>query len=77
MTQLTFDSFLMKEEHLFTETVDNGAKTSILVLILKDFNVAWKDKDWYLHSQDLVYLEQELASLLLQRKVAMKVEVPS
>jgi DNA replication initiation complex subunit (GINS family) len=77
MTQLTFDSFLMKEEHLFTETVDNRAKTSILVLILKDFNVAWKDKDWYLHSQDLVYLEQELASLLMQRKVAMKVEVPS
>ncbi len=77
MTQLTFDSFLMKEEHVFAETVKNRAKTSILVLMLKDFNVAWKDKDWYLHSQDLVYLEQELASLLMQRKVAMKVEVPS
>ncbi len=45
------------------------------VLILKDFNVAWTDRNWYLHEQDLVYLDEKLATILISRGIARKTEV--
>ncbi|AKA48525.1 hypothetical protein IX51_04765 [uncultured archaeon] len=47
--------------------------TMILVAISQDFNVAWKDRDWYLHEQGLVYLDVELAEMLIQRGIARRV----
>ncbi len=45
------------------------------VLILKDFNVAWTDRNWYLHEQDLVYLDERLGAILISRGIARKTEV--
>jgi DNA replication initiation complex subunit (GINS family) len=76
MTQLTFDSFLQEEKNASPEAGKNKAESSILVLILKDFSVAWTDRNWYLHEQDLVYLDPRLALLLAERGIARKTEVP-
>ena len=70
MSQTTLDGFVGVEQTPIVSKV-------VLMMIMEDLNVAWMDKDWYLHSQDLLYLEHELASLLAQREIAMKVEVPS
>ena len=75
MTQLTFDSFIREEEHTSPETGKNKAETSILVLILKDFSVAWTDRNWYLHDQDMVYLDPRLASLLAERGIARRTAI--
>ena len=75
MTQLTFDSFLQEEKNASPETGKNKAESSILVLILKDFSVAWTDRNWYLHDQDLVYLDPRLASLLVERGIARRTAV--
>lgn len=40
------------------------------VLVLKPIEVAWKDRDWYLHAQDIVHLDMELAELLARRGMA-------
>lgn len=45
------------------------------VLILKDLNVAWTDRNWYLHEQDLVYLDERLGAILISRGIARKTEV--
>ena len=70
MSQATLDGFVGVEQKPIVSKV-------VLMMIVKDFNIAWMARVWYLHSQDLVYLEHELASLLAKREVAMKVEVPS
>ena len=44
------------------------------VLVLKDFDVAWTDRNWYLHEQDIVYLDEKLATMLIGRSIAKKVE---
>ena len=79
MTQLTFDSFIREEDKSapHSNPVVNSAATNqyVLVLILKDFSVAWTDRNWYLHDQDLVYIDQRLASLLVERGIARRTEV--
>ncbi len=47
----------------------------VLVIVLSEINVAWTDRDWYLHPQDLVYLDKGLAAILAERRVAMELEV--
>ena len=74
MTQLTFDIYL-REEQNETQTPRAREETSVLVLILKDLNVAWTDRNWYLHEQDLVYLDEKLATILISRGIARKTEV--
>ena len=79
MTQLTFDSFIREEDKAapYSNPVVNSVATNryVLVLILKDFSVAWTDRNWYLHDQDLVYIDQRLASLLVERGIARRTEV--
>ncbi len=74
MTQLTFNSFL-REEQNETQAPRAREETSVLVLILKDFSVAWTDRNWYLHEPDLVYLDEKLATILIDRGIARKTEV--
>ena len=82
MTQLTFEAFEEGEEgmaiyqgKLQNPGTHGGDDTMLLVLILKDLNVAWNDRDWYLHSQDLVYLDEELASILVERGIARELNI--
>lgn len=70
MSQATLDNFV----EIKTEQAQNS---QVLVVILKDLNVAWTDRDWSLRSQDLVYLDDKLANILIERGIARKVEVPS
>ena len=74
MTQLTFDIYL-REEQNETQTPRAREETSVLILILKGLNVAWTDRNWYLHEQDLVYLDEKLATILIERGIARKTEV--
>ena len=50
-------------------------KEQVLISILKDFNVAWLDKNWYLHSQDILFLDYELAEILVKRDIARKIDL--
>ncbi len=65
MMQSSLDSFF---QHVKTQ----GYVPS---LVLKEINVSWKDRDWYLHPQDFVYLDEDLAAILVERGMARKVEV--
>jgi phage/plasmid-associated DNA primase len=47
----------------------------ILVSIIKDFNVAWFDKDWFFHDQDLVHVPGELAAMLIKRGIAREIRI--
>ena len=40
------------------------------VVIVSDFNVAWKDGDWYLRKDTRVELDGELANILVGRGLA-------
>ena len=40
------------------------------VVIVSDFNVAWKDGDWYLRKDTSVELDSELANILVGRGLA-------
>ena len=79
MTQLTFDSFIREEDkaalHSNPIVCNATGNQYVLVLILKDFSVAWTDRNWYLHDQDLVYIDQKLAALLVERDIARRTEV--
>ena len=68
IAQSTLEAFLA--EDLFQSN-----ESGVLVLIAKDINVAWTDRNWYLHSQDIVYLDEKLASVLIMRGTARKLEV--
>lgn len=50
-------------------------RNSMLILMMRDFDVAWKDRDWKLHSQDLVHLDPELADELIRRKITRRVSI--
>ena len=67
MNQLTFDSFLESE---LKSNESQKHVTQTLVLVLKGISVAWTDRDWYLHEQDLVYLNEDLATILVRRGIA-------
>jgi hypothetical protein len=63
MAQTTLESFLFSDP--LTHPVH-----MVPVLIIEDINVAWNDRDWFLHKQDLVYLDTALAKILLERGIA-------
>ena len=56
-------------------TPESHYENYLPVLILKDFNVAWTDRNWYLHEQDLVYLDERLGAILIFRGIARRTEV--
>ncbi len=71
MNQLTFEGFAENEK-----TAQNNPYSSYVpVLILKDFDVAWTDRNWFLREQDFVYLESRLAAMLVERGIARKTEI--
>ena len=39
----------------------------VTVLVLVDISIAWKDRDWHFHSQDIVDIDSELAELMIRR----------
>lgn len=67
MNQLTLETFAFLDEN-------HESEGQTLVLILGNINVAWTDRNWYLHSQDIVYLDEKLASILVMRGIARKLE---
>lgn len=68
IAQSTLEAFLSEDRFQSNEP-------EVLMLIVKDINVAWTDRNWYLHSQDIVYLDEKLASILVMRGIAKKLEV--
>ncbi|MCL4337498.1 MAG: hypothetical protein M1129_04235 [Candidatus Thermoplasmatota archaeon] len=56
-----------------TEKEEERSSDFLTVQIVRDFDVAWKDRDWHLHSQDIVDLDHELAKILISREVAREV----
>ena len=68
MNQLTLETFVCPSDI-------QESKGQIFVLIMRNLNVAWTDRNWYLHSQDIVYLDEKLASVLVMRGIARKLEV--
>ena len=68
MNQLTLETFVCPNDI-------QESKGQILVLIMRNLNVAWTDGNWYLHSQDILYLDEKLASVLIMRGIARKLEV--
>ena len=50
----------------------------VTVLVLKDIAIAWKDKDWHFHNQDIVDIDSELAELMIRRGMVrmLTMEVP-
>ena len=68
MNQLTLDTFVSLHDI-------QKFQGQTLVLIIRNLNVAWTDRNWYLHSQDIVYLDERLASILVMRGMAKKLEV--
>ncbi len=52
--------------HLRQFSREEQNETSLLVPILKDFSVALTEWNWDLHSQDLVYLDMKLATILVE-----------
>ncbi len=76
MNQLTFEAFTEETgKSVQKERVTNPYAHYVPVLVLKDLNVAWTDRNWYLHEQDLVYLDEKLATILIERGIARKTEV--
>lgn len=45
------------------------------VRILKDFDVAWKNKDHKLHAEDVLELDTELSRILIERGIAQNVKL--
>ena len=66
--QATLDSFQINS--CIPQPVNNNP---ILVAILQDFNVAWYDRDWHFHKQDIAHVPGELAALLVERGIARKI----
>lgn len=53
--------------------VSNKSKADyIKVTILQDQSIAWTDQDWYLHKNDIVFLDPGLVNLLEQRGIARR-----
>lgn len=66
--QATLDSFQINSR--IPQPVNNSP---ILVAILQDFNVAWHDRDWHFHKQDIAHVPGVLAALLIERGIARKI----
>ena len=47
----------------------------VTVLVLVDISIAWKDRDWHFHSQDIASIDCELAKVMIQRKMAKMLKV--
>ena len=39
----------------------------VTVLVLVDIEIAWKDRDWHFHAQDIVDLDSRLARTMIER----------
>lgn len=63
--QILLDGY-QKRGRLFEVTIRQYER----VKMVKDFKVAWKDRDWNLLSGDIVEVDRELASMLVGRKLA-------
>ena len=40
------------------------------VLVLVDVSIAWTDRDWHFHAQDIVDIDSELARTMIERRWA-------
>ena len=47
----------------------------VTVLVLVDISIAWKDRDWHFHSQDIVDLDSRLARTMTERRWARTVSL--
>jgi hypothetical protein len=47
----------------------------ILVSVMRDFNVAWHDRDWHFHKQDIAHVPEDLAALLFARGIAREITI--
>ncbi len=76
MNQLTFEAFIEDNgKSARKDSVTNPYTHYVPVLVHKDLNIAWTDRNWFLHDQDIIYLDPRLASLLVERGIARKTEV--
>ncbi len=64
-------------EPLQEEPATEGKSEFMLVRILGDQPpIAQPDRDYYLHENDLVYLPEQFADILIKRKAALRVDLP-
>jgi len=42
----------------------------VTVVVLADISIAWTDRDWHFHAQDIVDLDPKLAELMIRRGMA-------
>ena len=42
----------------------------VTVLVLVDIEIAWTDRDWHFHAQDIVDLDSRLARTMIERRWA-------
>ena len=47
----------------------------VTVLVLVDIEIAWKDRDWHFHNQDIADIDTELAELMVKRGWARMLKV--
>ena len=45
------------------------------ILVLVDVSIAWMDKDWHFHAQDIVDLDSRLARTMIKRGMARMLKV--
>ena len=59
MTQSSLDTFQEPEPVRY-----------VTVLVLVDISIAWTDRDWHFHNQDIADIDTELAELMVKRGMA-------
>ena len=47
----------------------------VTVVVLVDIGVAWMDKDWHFHAQDIVDIDSRLAGAMIERGWARMVRL--
>ena len=47
----------------------------VTVVVLVDIEIAWTDRDWHFHSQDIVNIDRELAETMAKRGMARTVSL--
>ncbi len=60
----------------FNETMNNN-HDDVLIAISKDISIAWIDRDYHFHSQDMVHVPRKLADILIKRGIASEAKVGS
>jgi hypothetical protein len=59
MNQSSLDMFQERKQVLY-----------VTVLVLVDIGIAWTDRDWHFHAQDIVDIDSRLAELMVRRGMA-------